>query len=88
MNDRIAAMAAGLGIPQEVSRGAAIVTFFGNRCLFIENHRGIIEYSRESIKIQARPCKLQITGKELDIAFYTTEEIKITGKIGGIAWIT
>ena len=81
MNDRIQTVAACLGIPREVSAGAAVVSSFGNRCLYIENHKGIIEYSRDHIKIQARPCKIQITGKDLDIAFYTTEEMKITGLI-------
>ena len=81
MNDRIQTMAACLGIPREVSAGAAVVSSFGNRCLYIENHKGIIEYSPDSIKIQARPCKIQITGKDLDIAFYTAEEMKIVGRI-------
>ena len=87
MNDRIQTMASCLGIPKEVSSGAAVVSSFGNRCLYIENHRGIIEYSREQIKIQARPCRIQITGKDLDIAFYTAEEIKINGKIREVIWI-
>ena len=81
MNDRIQTMATCLGIPREVTAGAAVVSSFGIRCLFIENHKGIIEYSREYIKIQARPCKIQITGTDLDIAFYTAEEMKITGRI-------
>ena len=81
MNDRIQTMAACLGIPREVSAGSAVISSFGNRCLYIENHKGIIEYSHETIKIQARPCKIQILGTDLDISFYTAEEMKITGKI-------
>lgn len=81
MNDRIQTLASCLGIPREVSAGVAVLSSFGNGCLFIENHKGIIEYSAESIKIQARPCKIQITGRDLDIAFYTAEEMKVTGKI-------
>jgi len=84
MNDRIQTMVSCLGIPREVSAGVAVITSFGNRCLYIENHKGIIEYSPELIKIQARPCKIQITGTDLDISFYTAEEIKVTGRICGI----
>ena len=86
MNDRIQTMATCLGIPREVATGAVVLSSFGNGCLFIENHKGIIEYLPESIKIQARPCKIQITGKDLDIAFYTAEEMKITGKIQEIKY--
>jgi len=88
MNDRIQTMATCLGIPREVATGAAVVSSFGNRCLFIENHKGIIEYSHETIKIQARPFKIQITGKDLDIAFYTAEEMKVIGIICEIRYYT
>lgn len=86
MNDRILTMAACLGIPREVSAGAAVVSSFGNHCLYIENHKGIIEYCSDHIKIQARPCKIWITGLDLDIAFYTAEEMKIIGKINEIKY--
>ena len=88
MNDRIRSMAASLGIPREVYAGAAIVSSFGNGCLYIENHKGIIEYTSESIKIQARPCKIHITGTNLDIAFYTMEELKVVGHIIQISYYT
>lgn len=86
MNDRIENMAASLGLPRELVSGAAVLSSFGDSCLFIENHKGIIEYGRELIKLQARPCKIRITGKNLDIAFYTAEEMKITGKITEISY--
>lgn len=86
MNDRIENMAASLGLPRELVSGAAVLSSFGDSCLFIENHKGIIEYSRETIKLQARPCKIRITGTNLDIAFYTADEMKITGKITEICY--
>ncbi|MCI8402971.1 MAG: sporulation protein [Lachnospiraceae bacterium] len=86
MNDRLENLAASLGFPRELVSGAAVLTSFGDSCLFIENHKGIIEYGREQIKLQARPCKLQIIGTNLDIAFYTAEEIKITGKVSEIRY--
>lgn len=86
MNDRIVNLAASLGLPRELVSGAAILSSFGDSCLFIENHKGIIEYGKEQIKLQARPCKIQITGTNLDIAFYTAEEMKITGKITEIRY--
>ena len=86
MNDRVENLAASLGLPRELVSGGAILSSFGDSCLFIENHKGIIEYSKEFIKIQARPCKIQITGTNLDIVFYTGEEMKITGRITEIRY--
>ena len=86
MNDRLENMAVSLGLPGELVSGAAVLSSVGGSWLFIENHKGIIEYGKEMIKLQARPCKIQITGTNLDIAFYTAEEIKITGKITDIRY--
>ena len=86
MSDRMENMADSLGLPRELVTGAAVLSSFGDSCLFIENHKGIIEYGKEMIKLQARPCKIQITGTNLDIAFYTAEEMKITGKITEIRY--
>ena len=83
MSDRMENMAVSLGLPRELVTGAAVLSSFGDSCLFIENHK---EYGQEMIKLQARPCKIQITGTNLDIAFYTAEEMKITGKITEIRY--
>lgn len=86
MNDRIENLAASLGLPRELVSGTAVLSSFGDSCLFIENHKGIIEYSKELIKIQARPCKIQITGTNLDIAFYTADMMKVMGRIAEIRY--
>ena len=44
MNDRLENMAVSLGLPRELVSGAAVLSSFGDSCLFIENHKGIIEY--------------------------------------------
>ncbi len=38
--------------------GAAIVTITGNREAFIENYKGILEYTTESIVLQGKNCKI------------------------------
>lgn len=86
MNDRIENLASFLGLPRELVTGSAVLSSFGDSCLFVENHKGIIEYSKELIKLQARPCKIQIKGTNLEISFYTSEEIKITGRIQEIQY--
>jgi len=47
----------------------------------IENYRGILLYNDNTIRLQARQCRLSIHGKRLHIDYYNHEEMKITGQI-------
>ena len=41
----------------------------------------LIEYTECLIRLQTRTCKLEIHGVHLYIAYYTSDEMKITGEI-------
>ena len=44
--------------PKDTMLGASIVTLTGNREAFIENYKGILEYTRESIVLQGKNCRI------------------------------
>lgn len=75
-----------LELPKDLIYHAAIVTVTGNRELMIENYKGILEYEKERIRIQAKGCRISINGKNLNIQYYTNEEMKITGIIQNIVY--
>ncbi len=79
-------LADSLNIPEDLAKGAAIVTVTGNRLAYVENYRGIIEYSKECIRLQTKTCRIRITGCELDITYYTNDDMKITGEIHQIQY--
>lgn len=68
-----------LELPKDFLLGEAIVTVTGRRELLIENYKGILNYEDSFIKIQAKNCRVVITGRHLSIDYYTNEEMKITG---------
>lgn len=70
-----------LNIPEDISDGLPIVTITGKCELYIENYRGIIEYSKHQIRIQTKCGRICITGEELEIVYYTNTDMKITGKL-------
>ncbi len=86
-NDLKTNMVETLHLPKDYVLGSAIVTITGNRELFIENYRGILEYTCESLMIQTKTCKIHIQGSRLAIEYYTNEEMKITGCIGKIYYL-
>lgn len=68
-----------LELPKDFLLGDAILTVTGRRELLIENYKGILNYEDSFIKIQAKNCRITITGRNLSIDYYTNEEMKITG---------
>ena len=70
-----------LKLPKDMLLGASIVTMTGNRDLWVENYRGIIEYTDQSIILQTKTGRICIQGCELRIDYYTNEDMKIIGSI-------
>lgn len=75
------------GIPSEVILGVPVVTITGCREFLIMNYRGILEYTDSIVRIQTKTGQIKITGNNLDINYYTSDEMKISGKIIKIEYI-
>lgn len=75
-----------LELPKDIVYGAVIITAMGRNQVLIENYKGIIEYTREKVRVQTKNCQVTVEGKHLMIEYYTNEEMKITGFIQGILY--
>lgn len=75
-----------LELPKDIVYGAVIITAMGRNQVLIENYKGIIEYTREKVRVQTKNCQVTVEGKRLMIEYYTNEEMKITGFIKGILY--
>lgn len=75
-----------LELPRDLVYGAVILTATGRSQVLVENYKGIIEYTREKIRLQTKNCQVTIQGQRLVIEYYTNEEMKITGFIQGISY--
>ena len=73
-----------LELPRDLMYGAVILTATGRSQILVENYKGIIEYTREKIRLQTKGCQVTIIGSRLMIEYYTNEEMKITGYVQGI----
>ena len=74
-------MVESLKLPKDSLLGASIVTLTGNSEAFVENYKGIIEYTSQLILLQGKNCKIEICGRRLGIVYYTNEDMKISGCI-------
>mgnify|MGYP002545231330 CR=1 FL=1 len=74
-------MADAANLPKDVVLGVPI-----HYEVNIENYRGILEYTEQLIRINVRSGQIRITGKSLEINYYTTTDMKITGKVEKIEY--
>lgn len=73
-----------LHLPKDITQGAFILTAIGNNELYIENYKGILEYTTQCIRIQGKNTYIIIEGRGLKIEHYTEEDMLIKGHIVSI----
>jgi len=73
-----------LDMPQDVVYDLPRLTIIGDRQLYIENHRGIVHFSNEKLRLALSKGEIEITGSGLVIRTIWTEEIFVEGVITNI----
>ena len=68
-------------LPKEITMNLPIVSMVGNEEMFIENYKGVIEFTEEKVRINTSCGVLKIEGKRLFLKQITAENISLTGKI-------
>lgn len=76
-----------LQLPKDICMGALRVTLTGNREAWIENYRGILEYTEATILLQAKTCQVCFEGTGLSVDYYTNEDMKISGCISSVRYM-
>ena len=65
----------------ESMRDRCIIQLHGREGVWIENYRGILKYSSEEVKIQAKEGIIRILGSNLIIEYYSNEDMHVKGLI-------
>jgi len=76
-----------LKLPKDICTGALRVTLTGNSEAWIENYRGILEYTENTILLQAKTCQVCFEGTGLSVDYYTNEDMKISGRINAVRYM-
>ncbi len=61
-----------------------LVELAGDRRVLIENHRGVVQYSREKICVKVRYGTVAVCGCGLELSRMTREQLVISGRINEI----
>lgn len=74
-------------LPKDIVMDLPKISVIGNIQLIISNHKGIIEYSNETIRINTNTGVVKILGSDMYLKTILTEEIIIAGTIEKIEFL-
>lgn len=75
----------GMDLPGETLPGQPIVEIAGERRVLIENHLGVIQYSREQICVKVKFGNIRVCGCGLELAQMTRYQLVISGRIDQVS---
>ena len=73
-----------LELAPDLNGGETKISLTGSGEAVIENYKGILQYTDSEILIQSLRGKVLLRGRNLEIVWYTSLEMKITGSIFSI----
>ncbi|MCM1158918.1 MAG: YabP/YqfC family sporulation protein [Bacteroidales bacterium] len=75
-------------LPGDVRYGDVLLRLSGNREALIENYKGILLYTSEEVAIACKKVTLRIYGCDLHIQYFSGSDMKVTGTINTISYLS
>ena len=75
-----------LDFPTDISLDLPKIIVVGNREITIENHKGIISFESNIVKINSRVGAISVQGRDFEILFIGETTITIRGVFIGISY--
>ena len=72
-------------LSRDVVAGLPVISMLGDCEVFIENYRGILEYSSEYLKVSTKIGNIRVSGSNLVIYHMNQDEILLRGRIGKVS---
>lgn len=74
------------GLPEDVVLGMPRVLLRGDSSLLLENHRGIVEYSAERLRVKTALGMIVVEGNSLTLSELGENDLQIAGVIRSITF--
>lgn len=74
-------------LPQDVMMDLPRITMIGQIHIYIENHRGLLTFSDQEVRLLLKQGQLLIKGKSFVIKTILPEEILLEGKIDAVSYL-
>ncbi|KXL54481.1 YabP family protein [Anaerotignum neopropionicum] len=77
-----------LDLPKEITLDLPLISLTGREEITVENHKGILTYGEESIRIGTKAGTLCIRGQGLGLKQLTGEMLVIRGRLIALEFLT
>lgn len=77
---------AGNNLPLDVTMNLPRISICGDKEVYIENHKGFVEYTDSDIRIKMKDGVVHIHGKNLRIVVMKTDRMVVNGDFCGIEY--
>ena len=67
------------GVPKETIMDLTKMSFAENRELYVENHKGIMEYTDEMLRIRTKYSVIKICGADFRISYINKYDLLVEG---------
>lgn len=82
-----AAISDALELPGEITLNLPKIILVGYNQMLIENHKGVIEYTPQKVRLNSGIGVIKIEGTDLNLKNIAIDNIIITGKIKTVSFI-
>ncbi|MDD4792304.1 MAG: YabP/YqfC family sporulation protein [Firmicutes bacterium] len=76
-----------LGVPRDVALDLPRLSLEGNVRLVLENHKGIIEFSTDRLRVQTTAGQVSIVGRRLVLRGINRERIVVEGRFDNLEFL-
>ncbi len=76
-----------LDMPQDVVLEVPRITMIGQLQMYIENHRGVLQFSEKELRLLLTNGQLIVYGEQLVIRAILSEEVLLEGRITGVKFV-
>ncbi len=73
-----------LELPGELADGVTRLTLTGAERVLIENHKGLLDYTEDTVEVSGGRLRLRVRGEDLILRGMNGEELLVTGHIFGV----
>ncbi|HHU48393.1 MAG: sporulation protein YqfC [Caldicoprobacterales bacterium] len=74
-------------LPREIMMNLPKITMVGSNQMLVENHKGVIEYTPQRIRVNSSIGVIRVQGKDMNLKNIAADDIMITGEVKMIEFI-
>lgn len=74
-------------LPKEITLNLPKISMIGKNQMLVENHKGIIEYTPQRIRVNSSIGVIRVQGHDMELKNIAADDIMITGEIKVIEFI-